>query len=422
MRASGIWDAQRRLLAGIDRRQRLTVFYMQSRVLVIDDSLTLREFIQRTLASLPEPPEVILAEQAREGLALAGGRQPDLILLDYVLPDMNGDEVCRELKHSSRTSMIPVVLMSSDPQALKEASSQNDLIVKTLPKPFTEHSLLEAVTELLGAPPERRSREEPSHSQSRTRHSEERVTPLLSGHTGQISIINLLLAIEDDQLNGVLKVEAGGKKIELHVSQGRPLFVTFPTNRDYLEFCQPRLTGEQRSLIAALSPEDPGPGTPLSLWLAARGAMDIGAAEEVCQAMSFEIFSRVWTAFKAPYQFIDGAQRPPWTQDLPPYDGTISDWALESLRYVEAGCHRDLVTSGGENGIAAYSRKGYDRIQQLLLNEEEAAFARLVGPNRTLTEIAAILQIEMEEAQKILFRFLALEVFDYWPSECIQSA
>src|SRR5213076_225179 len=80
------------------------------RVLVIDDSLMLLSFVKEILAEANY--QVATAATAEEGLAAAANDLPDLILLDYVLPDMKGDEVCQRLTENPATASVPIVYMS----------------------------------------------------------------------------------------------------------------------------------------------------------------------------------------------------------------------------------------------------------------------------------------------------------------------
>ncbi|HEX8312691.1 MAG TPA: response regulator, partial [Chthoniobacteraceae bacterium] len=83
------------------------------RILAIDDSMSIRTFIARTLGKNPEEVEIVTAKDGGEGVQMAGEIHPDLILLDFILPDMKGDAVCQRLMENPVTSTIPVVLMSS---------------------------------------------------------------------------------------------------------------------------------------------------------------------------------------------------------------------------------------------------------------------------------------------------------------------
>ena len=92
---------------------------MPRHILAIDDSIALRMFITKTLAPKSEEFTVTTAKDGREGIALASSSKPDLILLDYILPEMTGGDVCAALLKEEHTSNIPVVLMSSNASDIK---------------------------------------------------------------------------------------------------------------------------------------------------------------------------------------------------------------------------------------------------------------------------------------------------------------
>ena len=89
-------------------------------VLVIDDSLTIRKLLEMALERAGHPFEV--AGNGREGLALAARLQPKLILLDYVLPDLKGSEVCDALAAEPATAAIPACTIVSSPKRRNSAS------------------------------------------------------------------------------------------------------------------------------------------------------------------------------------------------------------------------------------------------------------------------------------------------------------
>src|SRR5215510_13977071 len=118
---------------------------MTRTILAIDDSLTLREFILRCLSRHSADYRVVLAKDGKEGLELAVAENPDLILLDFVLPDMKGDEVCRRLRANEKTAKLPVVLMSSSAAEMKRAEAEFDTVIKCIAKPFTPELLCATV-------------------------------------------------------------------------------------------------------------------------------------------------------------------------------------------------------------------------------------------------------------------------------------
>jgi CheY-like chemotaxis protein len=80
-------------------------------ILLVEDSKFLRVATERILVKAGY--QVVCAGDGDEGLALAGSRLPDLIVLDMLLPKLSGPEVLRSLKKNDLTAHIPVVVLSS---------------------------------------------------------------------------------------------------------------------------------------------------------------------------------------------------------------------------------------------------------------------------------------------------------------------
>jgi DNA-binding response OmpR family regulator len=113
------------------------------KVLVIDDSLMLLSFVKEILAEANY--SVVTAATAEEGLVAASNDVPDLVLLDYVLPDMKGDEVSRHLAKNSATAKVRIVYMSGFGADLKPDQINNANVIGSLNKPFTSDLLLKTV-------------------------------------------------------------------------------------------------------------------------------------------------------------------------------------------------------------------------------------------------------------------------------------
>jgi CheY-like chemotaxis protein len=84
------------------------------RILIADDNQQNRELIEAYLAD--EGHEILMAADGRQTLDVALARQPDLVLLDIMMPKLSGYEVCEQLKQDARTRDIPVLMVT----ALKE--------------------------------------------------------------------------------------------------------------------------------------------------------------------------------------------------------------------------------------------------------------------------------------------------------------
>ncbi|HEY0370056.1 MAG TPA: response regulator, partial [Chthoniobacterales bacterium] len=130
------------------------------KILVIDDSVMLLNFVKEILTE--SNYDVVAAPTAQDGLRAASEEAPHLILLDYVLPDMKGDEVLRQLLAQPATATIPVVYMSGFGTDLPSDPSANPNVIGSLNKPFTSELLLKTVEKYLS---ERTSESQPPAQQ-----------------------------------------------------------------------------------------------------------------------------------------------------------------------------------------------------------------------------------------------------------------
>ena len=106
----------------------------KGKVLVVEDQATFREFLQVTLSKLGL--EVFTALTGKSAINRVKEHAPDLILLDVMLPDMDGYEVCRQMREQSETSLTPIIFVSavgSDKHIQKAmAAGGTDYLVKPL--------------------------------------------------------------------------------------------------------------------------------------------------------------------------------------------------------------------------------------------------------------------------------------------------
>ena len=80
-------------------------------VLVVEDEPAQREVLAYNIRA--EGFEVITAEAGDEALVLARETPPDLIVLDWMLPNVSGIEICRQLKLGAETARIPIIMLSA---------------------------------------------------------------------------------------------------------------------------------------------------------------------------------------------------------------------------------------------------------------------------------------------------------------------
>ncbi len=117
------------------------------KILVADDSLTIRKLVESVLSQ--DGYQVITAASGAECLTKASTEKPNLILLDYLLPDMQGTEVCRSLINSPETWEIPVLMMSSNGNAIRQLYQDLNNVADYLTKPFAPSVLKAVVGHLL---------------------------------------------------------------------------------------------------------------------------------------------------------------------------------------------------------------------------------------------------------------------------------
>jgi CheY-like chemotaxis protein len=132
---------------------------MGSRVLVVDDSPTIRKVVSSILQTAAYEP--VGAKDGVEALQVLGQEQVDLVLLDFVMPRMNGYQFCRELRASERLKHLPVVLMSAKSDKIRGKFVKATGAVDAITKPFDARALVAVVEGALSKQQEGRARPVP---------------------------------------------------------------------------------------------------------------------------------------------------------------------------------------------------------------------------------------------------------------------
>ncbi len=126
------------------------LFSSKKIILVIDDDASLRRQVRFRLQK-HEGVDVIEAENGESGLKRAKQNSPDLILLDWMMPDIQGDEVLKLLRMEENTAHTPVIMLTGK-NRIGDIEDAFDLGANLyLTKPFTLQQLWDKVRELLDA-------------------------------------------------------------------------------------------------------------------------------------------------------------------------------------------------------------------------------------------------------------------------------
>jgi len=118
------------------------------KVLVVDDELNIRNILDFTLGA--EGYRVIAAGDGEEALTLAATEEPDLIILDVMMPRSDGFEICQRLKENPATAGIPVILLTARNTSDDRRRGSEVQADEYITKPFRPQKLIDKVQSLLG--------------------------------------------------------------------------------------------------------------------------------------------------------------------------------------------------------------------------------------------------------------------------------
>lgn len=115
-------------------------------VLVVDDDLLMTRLIARTLDAAAR---VLAANNGQDGFRLAVSERPDLIVLDWILPDLRGDVVCQRVRACDALEGVKVVILTAHGRAFTAPDARAAGADAFLAKPFSPLAFHDLVTRLL---------------------------------------------------------------------------------------------------------------------------------------------------------------------------------------------------------------------------------------------------------------------------------
>jgi CheY-like chemotaxis protein len=471
MEAARKLDEQRAAM----RAKKPGVSSAQKKVLVIDDSLMLLSFVKDILSEVNY--DAAAAATAGEGLAAAKTSRPDLILLDYVLPDMGGEEITRALREDPGTADVPVVVMSAIGVDLKFVPATSPNVIGFLNKPFTSDLLIKTVQNHMpkspgetegetdqpatgdGSAADQEWRGEGLETQSDSQPGETAAAeseewwsspqpsqpqPIWSegidtsttasataspdlttddsvtggsyfcGDTRFFSLNWALQTIAKCKLTGTLRCYWDKETVDLLAQGGQAVLVTTRDPELYCSEAPITLVNVDTDKIAEARARQRETGQPLFTTLAEGGDILQEPAAQLVQHYGQKLFAQLWTAERVRFTFEQSNSLPNYATEITP-EPDIDHWVLATLRLIQ---FQDLGNKANYdiNSIPAYTRDGFDRIQNLRLTVAEAQFASQFNGARSVAQIAKNLRLDLKFARLTLFRFLALEIVECWPA------
>ena len=119
-----------------------------ARILIVDDSPT--EMYKLTEMLEKHGHEVLKAENGADGVALARQEKPDLVMMDIVMPGLNGFQATRQLTKDAETTHIPVIIVTTKDQETDKVWGTRQGARDYITKPLDEEMLIKTVNSVLG--------------------------------------------------------------------------------------------------------------------------------------------------------------------------------------------------------------------------------------------------------------------------------
>ena len=120
-----------------------------AKVLIVDDSPTEVHVLQTMLTK--NGHEVVVATSGEQGVDMAKTEGPDLILMDVVMPGMNGFQATRQISKNAETASIPVIMVTTKDQETDKVWAMRQGAKDYIVKPVQEKALIEHVNMVLSA-------------------------------------------------------------------------------------------------------------------------------------------------------------------------------------------------------------------------------------------------------------------------------
>jgi CheY-like chemotaxis protein len=373
------------------------------RILSIDDSITMRSLVQMALVGY----RVEGAGTGRKGIEAARAAPPDLILLDFNLPDLTGAQVCRELAGDPRTRNVPVIVLSAQPRdELRPLFAEFPSVADVLTKPFNGPTVAALIAKTLAdraaAAAAAAAEQAAAESAGRPSGSDGAEAAVLAGSTALMPLPALLATLGAAGRTGVLTLRRDDDRLFLFLRDGRPVLATCSRPDESL---RQALVGVDPTLEESLrraEEEQARSGKPVYASLAEAGKIPETALAEVLHEQGGALLSEALSRPPTHFEWREPAALPPCA-DRYGIPFSLKDLELERLR---AGADRrpaeDAVDSPGL--VFARSEGFAEEAGALRLTDAERTVLGLVDGRRSAGRIAEASGLPLSEVARILGR------------------
>lgn len=124
---------------------------MGKKILIVDDETHIRLLLEQTLEDFEDHGvEILIAENGKKGLELIKSENPNLVFLDVMMPEMNGFDVCKTVKHDLGLVDVYIVMLTAKGQEADRKKGEEVGCDIFMTKPFDPDDVVEKASEVLG--------------------------------------------------------------------------------------------------------------------------------------------------------------------------------------------------------------------------------------------------------------------------------
>jgi CheY-like chemotaxis protein len=391
-------------------------------ILVVDDSPTICKLVELSLTKAGYRVET--ARTGEGGIEAAQAHAPDLILLDFLLPDIKGDDVCRAISTQVKLAQVPVIVMSAKGEEISECFAVMPNVMNIISKPFSPEALLAVVShsfekvgktrDVVAAKQGSDSRIDlaslmPSEGKDEAEATQKPdFDAALAGDLALISISDVLLLLQDRGYTGTVALSHGRARMDVYLGQGRIEFAGAHGVADEFLLGRFLVSGGHitEDMLTKVIDDRKNEGSKelLGAYLCARRLL---SQTNLRKAMAKQTAALLFESLRwgsGHFSFRVQAELPAVAREAGlalPVDGLI----LEGLRRVEEWRvieqeigNFDMTFVRNEDKLVTFGRG------QLL--REEAAVADLVNGRNTVRDLIQISKMGSYDVTQILFRLL----------------
>ena len=123
---------------------------MNKKLLIVDDEAHIRMLLEQTLEDLEDDGvEFLMADNGEQALELIEREKPDLVLLDVMMPKMNGMEVCQRVKQNNALDNVYIIILTAKGQEVDKQKGLDVGANRYMTKPFDPDEIFDIAKEVL---------------------------------------------------------------------------------------------------------------------------------------------------------------------------------------------------------------------------------------------------------------------------------